>query len=336
MTDPTSSLTWKISFSLLTNPNIVKSWLKAMGLTYLVCMVFLVPIFIATGEMDGVPMIMAIFAGVVCGLALLGFVIMFLMLGNRSHAKFTLSDRKILYENMDRRIKMLSRMAVMSGGILGNPTTAGAGLLSVSNEAVSLKWKSVSMAKYDPKHLTICLKNSYRELLHLYCNEENYTHVEAFVQYQLNKNKADEYKGSTIVKSSQKQVPFPLTQALIHTGLVIIISMSLFALSDITNLDFLIPMLIMAFSLAMVWMIPLFGWVVLVMEGYLMFQVMSALLLVREYKLVSTYSFRKYEVLDTGEWTLVCLASIGLVYLSWISIRLINGKMISIFNNSTD
>ncbi len=45
-----------------------------MGLTYLVCMVFLVPVFIATGEVDSVPMTMAIFAGVVCSLAGIGLI----------------------------------------------------------------------------------------------------------------------------------------------------------------------------------------------------------------------------------------------------------------------
>ena len=41
-----SPLAWTVQFPLLTNPNILKSWLKAMGLTYLVCMVILVPLFV--------------------------------------------------------------------------------------------------------------------------------------------------------------------------------------------------------------------------------------------------------------------------------------------------
>ncbi len=101
MTDLPKSLTWEVQFSLLTNPNIVKSWLKAMGATYLLCMVFLVPVFIATGETGSIPMIMGIFAAVVAGLSLLGFIIMFVLLGNRSHAKFTLSDKKIIYESLE-------------------------------------------------------------------------------------------------------------------------------------------------------------------------------------------------------------------------------------------
>ncbi len=35
---------------------------------------------------------------------------------------------------------------------------------------------------YDPKHLTICLKNSFRELLHLYCTKQNYPDIKALVE----------------------------------------------------------------------------------------------------------------------------------------------------------
>ncbi len=330
MADPISPLTWKIQFSLLTNPNIIKSWLKAMGWTYVLCMVLLIPVFIATGEISSVPMVMAIFAGVVSGLALLGFLIMFLILGNRSHARFTLSDKTILYENMDKKITMLSRMAVMSGGLFGSPTTAGTGLISLSNESVSIEWESISQAKYDSKHLTICLKNSFRELLHLYCSEQNYKEVEKFVQAKIAKQKIIWDETLAKEKSNDSGQPFPVLKALFRTILIILIAMTLFALNDILKVGILIPILIMIFSLAMVWIIPLFGWVVLGMGGYTIFQVISSLLWLREYKLVSTYSFRKYEVLDMGEWVIVSLAITGLIYLSWISIKMIKGKMVPI------
>jgi hypothetical protein len=128
MTDLRSPLSWDIRFSLLSNPNIVKSWLKAMGLTYLLCMAVLSSVFIGTGEWSALPMLMLIFAGVVSGLALLGFLIMLVVMQNHSRARFTLTDKQIIYENMDQKVKMLSKAAVVAGGIFGSGATAGSGI----------------------------------------------------------------------------------------------------------------------------------------------------------------------------------------------------------------
>ncbi|MFH2061050.1 MAG: hypothetical protein ABIJ59_19460 [Pseudomonadota bacterium] len=332
MTDPTSPLTWKIEFSLLTNPNIVKSWLKAMGWIYVIGMALMVPVFIATGELSSVPMILIIFAGVVFGFGMLGFLIMFLILGKRSHARFTLSEKTIFYENMDNKAKELSLAAVLSRGLIGSFTSAGAGLLSLSNEAVSLKWESIAKAIYDPKYSTICLRNSYRELLHLYCSPENYDIVKQRVADQIIKNQTSigpilTDQASIDRVSAQTQVFSPIIRIIWPTIMVVLACMPLFALNDITKLDVLIVFLIMTFSLVMVWMIPLLGWVTLLMEGYIVFQVIGALLLLREHKQASSNLYRKYEVLGAGEWIIIVLAAVGLIYLAWISIKLINGKM---------
>jgi len=45
-------------------------------------------------------------------------------------------------------------------------------------------------------------------------------------------------------------------------------------------------------------------------------------------KLVSTYSYRKYELLDGGEWIVIGLAAAGLFYLCRISLKSLNGKYI--------
>ena len=58
------------------------------------------------------------------------------------------------------------------------------------------------------------------------------------------------------------------------------------------------------------------------------FQGGRALLQVRQFKLTSVYPFRKYEVLDAPEWFVIGIGAAGLVYLTWLSIRLLNGKTV--------
>ena len=303
-----------------------------MGWIYLLCMALLVPVFIATGELSNIPMVLIIFAGVVFGFAMFGFLIMFLILGKRSHARFTLSDKTILYENMDNKAKKLSLAAVLSSGLLKSFASAGVGVLSLSNEAVILKWESIAKAVYDPGHSTICLRNSYRELLHLYCSPENYDIVKQRVADQIIKNQTSiapilTDQASIDLVSSQTQASSPIIRIILPTIMVVLACMPLYALNDITKLDVLIPFLIMTFSLIMVWMIPLLGWVTMLMGGYIVFQVIGALLLLREHKQASSNLYRKYEVLGAGEWIIIVLAGAGLIYLAWISIKLINGKM---------
>ena len=102
MSDKKALLTWEVKFPLLTNPHIVKAWVKAMGVTYLFCMLILGPVFIATGEMESLPMLALIFLAIISGMILLGFLIMLVIFGNRSHAKFVLSEKGVSYEFLFR------------------------------------------------------------------------------------------------------------------------------------------------------------------------------------------------------------------------------------------
>ncbi|MBU1342888.1 MAG: hypothetical protein KKE44_11635 [Proteobacteria bacterium] len=327
MTDKTPSLTWEIRFPLLTNPLIVKAWLKAMGVTYLLCMVILGPVFIGTGAADEFPFLALCFLGVVFGVTVFGFLIMLVIFGNRSHARFTVSNKGIAYESIDNKAKTLSRMAVVIGGLAGSARTTGAGLLSISNEKVAMKWSGAFKAIYHSKSHTICLQNQYRDLLHLYCTAENFEKVKELVESNISK------KGTS---ERLSRIRSPLPGAILSTGLVVLSCLPLYALNDITGLEIFVPLLIMVFSLAMVWMIPLFAWVVLPLEGYILFHLAAALVEFREFKLVSTYTYRKYEVLDAGEWIIIVLGIIGIAYLGWISLNALKGKYVPVLMRDYD
>ncbi|MEE4659683.1 MAG: hypothetical protein V2J89_04390 [Halieaceae bacterium] len=312
---------WEVDIPLLTNPNMLGAWLKAMGATYLLCMLIMGAVMVGTGEWEQLPMLAGIFALVVGGILVLGLLIMLLVFGNRFRARFTVSDKGIAYEGIDKRARSLARMAVVAGALGGSARTAGAGLLAVSGENVDLQWQGIASARYQPRRHTIVLRNAWRDLMHVYCTPENYAAVRSLVEQQVPD------QGAAVQPSAGRS---PLPWALLHTGLVVGACMPLFALNDITRLDIFVPLLIMLFALAIVWLIPLFGWVVLPLAAYLLIDQLLALTGLREYTLVNTYSYRKYEALDGGEWAIVMLALAGLVYLAWISWQAVRGRFVPV------
>jgi|GEM_PF-1703752 hypothetical protein len=316
-------MSWKTHYSLITNPNIVTAWLKAMGITFLFCCTLLIPIFIGTGDWDAIPVIVAIFIGVCFLLTISGFGIMWIILGNSSKACFTVSADGVSYQCLDEKAGTLARMAVMAGGFFASPQAAGAGILSISNEKIDFTWQAVTAAVYDEKHLTIRLRNDYRDLLHLYCTKENFAQAAQLVQSYLTDKKRDQSDGRTW-KPPEKS----FKQAITATALTIIASLPLYALTGIVDLHLMAPILLTAFSLATIWMIPLFGWVVLLTESYCLVQIALKFAETRELKLVTTYHYRGYEVLDAGEWILISLAVFGMVYLAWLSIRALKGRYV--------
>jgi len=80
----------------------------------------------------------------------------------------------------------------------------------------------------------------------------------------------------------------------------------------------------------MIWMIPLFAWVVLPLAACIPVQVARELSGAKTLKRVSTYSFRRYELLDTGEWIILGLAVAGLFYLSRISVKSLKGRYVPV------
>lgn len=310
---------WEIDFPLITNFLVLSAWLKAMGAAYLVIMIIFGTVLLGAGEIADLPELAWIFALVMIGVALAGLLIMLVVFGNRFKARFTLTDKGIRYEGIDTRARALARITVVTGVIGSNPRTTGAGLLAVSNERVDLEWTGAFEARYHPKRRTIAIRNQWRDLLHLYCTEENYEQVKQRVEQELVAKGTAERLTST---------PSPLPRALLATLLTALATLPLFALEAIVGLDLFIPLLILIFGLATVWLIPLFGWVVLPLEGYIFIYLVIALFETSELKLISTYRFHKYELLDAGDWIVMGLAIVGMIYLGVTAWRAVHGRVI--------
>ena len=314
-------ITWEVDIPLISNPNILGAWVKAMGATYLLSMLVLGTVFLGTGEWRQLPLLAGMFLLVVAGLTLVGLLIMLLVLGNRFRAQFEIDKQGVRYTALDRRARSLARLAVLAGALGGSAQTAGAGLLAVSQEEVALGWKGIFSTRCQPRRCTIVLRNQWRTLMFLYCTPQNYADVKAWVDREVLPHSAAQPKSPSVS---------PLPGALLSTALVVLACLPQFGLNEVTDLNIFPPILLLAFGLATVWLIPLFAWVILGVVGFIIVHLMLALTEFREYTLVSTYSYRQYETLDNAEWVVVAAALIGLVHLVWMSVRALRGHLVPV------
>lgn len=131
-------------------------------------------------------------------------------------------------------------------------TDPAAGIVSWEKEFVH--WKEIDSATFNQKQKIITLRNSWRPVMMLVCLPDNYDQVATLI-----KSKSGEL---VVAKKTSKRVP---ALAILRTALVTIAAMPLFMLSAYPfELDIFMPLILFLFALATVWLIPLFGWVVIV------------------------------------------------------------------------
>jgi hypothetical protein len=320
-------IVWEVDIPLLTNSLILKAWAKALGATYLAVMILMAVLFISTHQTKSLLTLAWIFAAVCGAIFVAGLLIMLVVFGNRYRARFAVTEKGIHYESLDRRASRLARAGALLGAAAGSPQTAGAGLLAMSQESMSLSWKGAFNAVYASRQRTIRLRNRWRDLLHVTCSPENYEAVCERIEREMEKH------GTRERLMSQRS---PLPGALGRTAGVILASIPLFALVDVSGLHLLVPLIVLLFAVAAVWFVPLFGWVVLCLEGYVVFHMAVSLFKQRQFTLISTYTYRHVEVLDSGEWVVVLCALAGLTYLAWLSFRFLRGRARSVLMQDMD
>jgi threonine/homoserine/homoserine lactone efflux protein len=90
----------------------------------------------------------------------------------------------------------------------------------------------------------------------------------------------------------------------------------LFVLSSYPfELDLFLPLLMMTFALATVWLIPLFGWVVIGCAAILAL-------------LITVTGLSEFDYLYGYEQAAFVLAYVGLAYLVWFSWRALRGRFV--------
>ena len=322
MTSKSANMVWETDLPLFSRA-MFRQWTGAMLATLLVMALILTPIFAAQGEWDILPRLRGFLAACTAGLWVLGFVIMALMFRGNMRVRYTLSKRGVLYQTVDKTAKSANRLAIVVGALARSPQVLGSGLIAKSRESEQVDWTQVARADYDEARSFITLRNAWRGIMWMQCTPENYPAVAQQVRQALATNLAE---NPTISASSHAS---PLPRYLLHSVLVLLASTTLFMLVEEFDLDLFVPLLVMCFALATLWLIPLFGWVVLAGLGWVGFELFLRLTEVRESTVFRGRSYRTLDILSDNDWALLLLAGLGVAYLVWLSVAALKGRLLS-------
>jgi hypothetical protein len=141
MTSDIEPLTWEIGIPLATNPRMIKTMALVTALSVLIPVVIMSLIFGSQGDWDQIGSLVQIFVLVGLGLFVMFILIMLIVFGNRMNTRYSVSQKGILQETIDKVGVAGSRLALLAGILGRSPGTAGAGLIAMSQQAVTLDWK---------------------------------------------------------------------------------------------------------------------------------------------------------------------------------------------------
>lgn len=303
------AITWETNISLLTNPLILKQSALVAGGSGLIMAFLMTVIFAATGEFRAIPMMWFIALCVTGGLAVLFSLVALIFFGNRFRVRFTVDNTGALWETIDKRAIAAGRLALVAGILGRSPQVAGAGAIALSREKEFVRWKEIAVAEYNPRRLMITLRNSWRPVMLIVCTPENYDRVAEYIHGRIVPPEED---------AASRGRRKPLARGLLRTALVTLAVLPLLTLSGYPfELDLLLPLILYFFALATVWLVPLFGWVV----------IGCALILAMQLTLLG---LAELPYLYGGELAAFFLACAGLIFLAWYSWGYLRRKRLSI------
>lgn len=326
MTSKSPDMVWETDLPLFSRA-MFRQWTGAMLATLLVMALILTPLFAAQGEWDALPRLLGFLAACTAGLWLLGFVIMALVFRGRMRVRYTLTKRGVLYQTVDKTAKGANRLAIVVGALARSPQVLGSGLIAKSRESEQVDWAQVARADYDATRSFITLRNAWRSIMWMQCTPENFAAVAAQVRQALAASEVANQAADPSATETRRASPLP--RYLLHSVLVLLASTSLFMLVEEFNLDLFVPLLVMCFALATLWLIPLFGWVVLAGVGWIGLELFLRLTEVRASTVFRGRSYRTLDILSDNDWALLLLAGLGVAYLVWLSVAALKGRLLS-------
>jgi hypothetical protein len=321
-----TEISWEIEVPLLNNRDIVGTTLAVFAISVLITGSFVGMLLAAQGEWDAImPVVgmLALVAGVLFGIGLLAMVLIY---RGDMRFRFTVSDQHIRSEMIDRTARAVNRLAIVAGFLTGRPGALGTGLIATSGEETTLGWDGGFRATCDPKRRTIALRNSWRRLLVVYCTEQNYEAVAAFVRARI------------AAAGTERRVASrsPLPRMLAFTALAVIASLVTFPLTDISEVPLFLLFLMLCFAVAMIWLVSLFGYVVLgCIVAAIAFTVADAVGIQDSY-LFPGETYRRLSVFSDDDWVGLGIAGIGLVVLGVLAFRAIRGRLPSMLERDAE
>lgn len=314
-TDP-SALSWEVAVPLWSNPLIVGATAKVFLFAVVGVAAMLSLIFLIQGESSAIGPLWLAFAAVGAGLFVLGLLIMAVVFGNRLHCRFTIDAQGILFETIDRRAQRSNRLLILLGLLLRKPQALGAGLIAASQEVQSVHWRGAFQAQYLPQRQVVILKNRWRRLMLVYASADNYEQVAARIAAEIERH------------GTATRVPLrsPLPRYLGLSALVVVACVPLFALVEEFEISLMLPLLQLCFGLATVWLIGLFGYVLIAVDLLIAGALLLDALGVQQSWLRPAEHYARWTVYSDQDWGLLLLAGLAMVVLAIIGWRAAHGR----------
>ena len=324
--DRHEDLRWDADLRLFSGAMMLR-WTAAVAVTLLV-MALIMGVALVPGEGWKVFFrMLPLFAAVAGGLWLLGVLVMAVVFRGRYAVRYTLSDTGIRLETRSKAAKFANRAVVVAGVLAGKPGAVGSGLIAQSQETQEVRWGGPLRVEASDADHVVTLRGPWRPLMVVQCTAGNYRDVLARVRAGVEGRRKD--PASAARKS-------PLPRYLLRTAGVAIACVPLFAVADEYRLDLFVPILVLCFALATVWMVPILGWVVLCGLALFAGQLVMALSGTRTSFFRPGTSYRAYEMLSGDDWALLALFAAGAAWLAWLSISGLRGRIRSAFAADMD
>jgi hypothetical protein len=228
---------------------------------------------------------------------------------------------------------------VALGALAGKPGVAGAGLLGMSQETVSITWPEVCRLKVHLEARVISLMNSWRVVFRLYCTPENFSEVLAAVQGWVEQGRHAREKADRRVIPRVWWPQVLLSLAAVAAGI--------FLTALPLKLPAALKVAVTLTALLLVWL-PwrrFLGTVVLVLaaslallflgqalETHQLFQEADVREWARQEGLPlekvpewALFKKRQYERFDTGDWVGAGLGGLGLLFFGWLGLSRLRG-----------
>jgi hypothetical protein len=272
-------------------------------------------LFVVTGEFDVLLSMLTIMTMIIVGLWVFMLLVMIFFFGNRMSMHFTINKGGVTCDVTSKRSKVANRLLIVLGILARKPGAVGTGVIALSQESQTFEWERVYAVKYNEKRKVITLRNRWRSLIMIFCLPENYSDVVETIKEKILRR-----------PENQRLSKNPLSGLLLRTSLTVFSCVPLFRLDYPFKVDLFIPIFILCFSMATIWLIPLFGYIVIGAVLYLAIVIISQGLQVHSSQYSSLGNYRGFELLNGDEWVFMALIFLAIIYLIWSSWRAIKGK----------
>ncbi|MBT9145187.1 MAG: hypothetical protein DDT40_01194 [candidate division WS2 bacterium] len=191
--------------------------------------------------------------------------------------------------------------------------------MAKSQETTFIHWKGLIKITPDERHKTIALSNSWRRVLVVYASESNYQEVLQHINKYV----------VTLEERKVKKIKSPLPGALLQTFLIILASIPIFLeLPHPFKIDLLVPIFILCFAQATLWLSRFMAYPVLLGVAYSALTIFYIGFQSREIGfLFKEGPYTNFELISSWEWPSLIILFISLGYFTWFSLSAIKGKL---------